>query len=328
MVKFLIVRFSSIGDIVLTTPVIRCLKTQVRDAEVHYLLKKQYEPVIKANPYIDRIYTLKNDFNATIRRLKKENYHHIIDLHKNIRTFRLKNRMRLLSFTFNKLNMEKWIMVNFKINKLPDVHIVDRYFKSVAVFDVKNDNKGLDYFINDDDIVDITSEHKELAKGYIAFVIGARHYTKQLPADKIISVCGKIQYPFVLIGGNEDYEKGEIIKNSAAGKIYNYCGKLSINQSASLIKQSELVITHDTGMMHIAAAFNKKTISIWGNTIPEFGMYPYKPHKKSVIFQVQGLSCRPCTKLGFKKCPRGHFKCMADINDSEVATMANKLFSL
>jgi len=328
MVKFLIVRFSSIGDIVLTTPVIRCLKIQVGGAEVHYLLKKQYEPVIKANPYIDRIYTLDNDFNKTVKKLKKENYHYIIDLHKNIRTFRLKSRLRLISFTFDKLNIEKWIMVNFKINRLPDIHIVDRYFKSVAVFDVRYDNKGLDYFMDESDNVDIADEHKELAKGYVAFVIGARHYTKQLPVDKIISVCSKIQYPLVLIGGNEDYEKGEIIKNSAAGNIYNYCGKLTINQSASLIKQSELVITHDTGMMHIAAAFNKKTISIWGNTIPEFGMYPYKPHKKSVIFQVQGLSCRPCTKLGFKKCPRGHFKCMVDINDSEVATMANKLFSL
>jgi ADP-heptose:LPS heptosyltransferase len=328
MVKFLIVRFSSIGDIVLTTPVVRCLKTQVRDAEIHYLLKKQYEPVIKANPYTDRIYTLENDFNATVRRLKKENYQYIIDLHKNIRTLRLKSRLRLLTFTFDKLNMEKWIMVNFKINKLPDMHIVDRYFKAVKVFDVKNDDKGLDYFINDDDIVNITGEHKELAKGYIAFVIGARHCTKQLPVDKIISVCGKIQYPLVLVGGNEDYEKGEIIKKSVAGNIYNYCGKLSIGQSASLIKQSGLVITHDTGMMHVAAAFKKKIISIWGNTIPEFGMYPYKPHKKSVIFQVQGLSCRPCTKLGFKKCPRGHFKCMVDINGGEVATMANKLFSL
>jgi ADP-heptose:LPS heptosyltransferase len=328
MVKFLIVRFSSIGDVVLTTPVIRCLKTQVRDAEVHYLLKKQYEPVIKANPYIDRIYTLDNDFNKTVKRLKRENYHYIIDLHKNIRTLRLKGSLRLLSFTFDKINIEKWIMVNFKINKLPDIHVVDRYFKSVIVFNVKNDNKGLDYFIDEIDTVDITDAHKELAKGYIAFVIGARHYTKQLPVDKIISICGKIKYPLVLIGGNEDYAKGEIIKDSAAGKIYNYCGKFSIGQSASLIKQSGLVITHDTGMMHIAAAFKKKIISIWGNTIPEFGMYPYKPNKKSVIFQVKGLSCRPCTKLGFKKCPRGHFKCMVDINDSEVASMANKLFSL
>jgi ADP-heptose:LPS heptosyltransferase len=328
MVKFLIVRFSSIGDIVLTTPVVRCLKTQVRDAEVHYLLKKQYEPVMKANPYIDKICTLDNDFSTTVKKLKKENYHYIIDLHKNIRTLRLKNRMRLLSFTFDKLNIEKWIMVNFKINKLPDIHIVDRYFKPVSVFDVKNDNKGLDYFLDESENVDIAGKHKELENGYIAFVIGARHNTKQMPVDKIISICGKIKYPLVLIGGKEDHDKGELIRNSAPGKIFNYCGKLSINQSASLVKQSKLVITHDTGMMHIAAAFKKKVISIWGNTIPEFGMYPYEPHKKSVIFQVQGLSCRPCTKLGFKKCPRGHFKCMVDINDSEVAAMANKLFSL
>ncbi len=323
MVKFLVVRFSSIGDIVLTTPVVRCLKTQVKDAEVHYLLKKQYEPVMKANPYIDKIYSLDNDFNKTVKRLRGENYHYIIDLHKNIRTLRLKIRLRLIAFTFDKLNIEKWLMVNFKINKLPDIHIVDRYFKSVGIFNVRNDNKGMDYYIDEKDVVDISSEHNELKNGYIAFVIGARHTTKQLPVDKIISICRMIKYPVVLIGGKEDFNKGELIKKSAGSKVHNYCGRLSINQSASLVKQSLLVISHDTGMMHVAAAFKKKIISIWGNTIPGFGMYPYKPDKESVIFQVHGLSCRPCTKLGYKKCPKGHFKCMVDINESEVAEYAN-----
>jgi len=322
VVKFLVVRFSSIGDIVLTTPVVRCLKTQVEDAVVHYLVKEQYKSIIKDNPYIDKIYSLDSSFNKLVKRLRKEHYHYIIDLHKNLRTLELKTQLRILTFTFNKLNFKKWLLVNFKINRLPDIHIVDRYFKSVEAFDVRNDGKGLDYFISKSDVIDINKSGAEMDDGYIAFAIGSRHFTKQLPIDKIISLCNKINYPVVLLGGKEDFEKAETIKNSASNKVINYCGKLSINQSASIVKEAKLVISHDTGLMHIAAAFKKKIISIWGNTVPEFGMYPYLPDRESRIIEVHGLSCRPCSKLGYKKCPKKHFKCMIDINENEIADIA------
>jgi ADP-heptose:LPS heptosyltransferase len=325
VVKFLVVRFSSIGDIVLTTPLVRCLKTQVEDAVVHYLVKKQYEPIIKENPYIDKIYSLDSSFNKLVKRLKKEHYHYLIDLHKNLRTLRLKTQLRILTFTFNKLNFKKWLLVNFKINRLPDIHIVDRYFKSVEIFDVRNDGKGLDYFIGENDVMDINKSGEGLDDGYIAFAIGSRHFTKQLPVDKIISICNRVNYPVVLLGGKEDSDKGEIIKNSAGNRVFNYCGKLSINQSASIIQQSKLVISHDTGLMHIAAAFKKKIISIWGNTVPEFGMYPYLPDKESRIIEIHGLSCRPCSKLGYKECPKKHFKCMRDINENEIADIVIEL---
>jgi len=322
VVKFLVVRFSSIGDIVLTTPVVRCLKTQVEDAVVHYLVKEQYKSIIKDNPYIDKIYSLDSSFSKLVKRLRKEHYHYIIDLHKNLRTLELKTQLRILTFTFNKLNFKKWLLVNFKINRLPDIHIVDRYFKSVEAFDVRNDGKGLDYFISKSDVIDINKSGAEMDDGYIAFAIGSRHFTKQLPIDKIISLCNKINYPVVLLGGKEDFEKAETIKNSASNKVINYCGKLSINQSASIVKEAKLVISHDTGLMHIAAAFKKKIISIWGNTVPEFGMYPYLPDRESRIIEVHGLSCRPCSKLGYKKCPKKHFKCMIDINENEIADIA------
>jgi ADP-heptose:LPS heptosyltransferase len=325
-VKFLIVRFSSIGDIVLTTPVIRCLKTQVEGAQVHYLTKKKFESVIEANPYVDKIYTLENNFPSIVSKLRKEHYHYIIDLHKNLRTLRLKSQLRILSFTFNKLNFKKWLIVNLKINKLPDIHIVDRYLKAVTVFDVKNDNKGLDYFIPDNQTVDIVNTNNELSNGYIVYAIGGRHFTKQLPTDKTIDLLTKIEYPVVLLGDSEDYEKGEVIVNSSAGKVFNYCGRFSINQSASVVRQSRLVISHDTGLMHIAAAFKKRIISVWGNTIPEFGMSPYLPAKDSHIIQIKGLSCRPCSKIGFKKCPKKHFKCMLEIDSDKVAGIANNLF--
>lgn len=316
VVKFLIIRFSSIGDIVLTTPIIRCLKKQVENAEIHYLTKKAYSSILKGNPYIDKIHEFDKDLNKTISELKKENFHYVIDLHHNLRSSIVKIRLNLISFSFPKINFQKWLLVNFKINILPKIHIVERYFSTLKLFDVKNDNEGLDYFIPPEEEVNLNRLHFQ--SDYIAFAIGGKHNTKKLPAEKIISICTKINIPVILLGGEEDEKEGEHIQKSNPEKIYNACGRYTINQSASILKNSLLVITHDTGMMHIAAALKKKIISIWGNTIPEFGMYPYLPGKDSKIIEVKELSCRPCSKLGYKTCPKKHFRCMIGINEDEL----------
>ncbi len=325
MVKFLIIRFSSIGDIVLTSPVIRCLKNQVENAELHYLTKKQFTPLLINNPYIDKIHTFDNNLNEIIHDLKKEKIDYIIDLHNNLRSKIIRLKLRLLTFSFNKLNIEKWLIVHFKINRLPDIHIVDRYMETLKLFDVKNDQKGLEYFIPKEEEVDISQLSNKLNHGYVAFVIGAKHNTKKLTNQKIISICYKINLPIILIGGKEDYENGEFITQQTNSLLINACGKFSLNQSASLIRQSGLVITHDTGFMHIAAAFKKKIISVWGNTIPQLGMYPYLPHPASKIFEVNNLRCRPCSKLGYQHCPKKHFKCIEEQDIEGISDYANKI---
>ncbi|HPX75075.1 MAG TPA: glycosyltransferase family 9 protein [Bacteroidales bacterium] len=320
-IKFLIIRFSSIGDIVLTTPVIRNLKNQVEDAVIHYLTKPQYSSILENNPYIDKVHVLKS-YKETIRELKDEGFDYIIDLHNNLRTWRFKNRLKILDFSFPKLNWEKYQMVRFKKNKLPDIHIVDRYLKTVYLFDVDNDNKGLDYFIPESDKINISHFLKTDNKEYIAYAIGGQHFTKKLPVNKISELCSKINKPIILLGGKEDFENGEKIAQENSHCI-NLCGKLNLNQSASIVEQAYFVISHDTGLMHIAAAFKKNIASIWGNTIPEFGMYPYQAGKNCKIFEVRDLKCRPCSKIGFKKCPKKHFDCMLKQNLDEIAQFLN-----
>ena len=341
MPKFLILRFSSIGDIVLTTPVIRCLKLQVIDAEVHYATRNVYSEILEHNPYIDKKFFLVTDLSLLIHELKKEKYDYIIDLHHNLRTFLIKSRLGVNPFlpwrnspkavSFNKLNFEKWMMVNFKINRLPPVHIVDRYMANIKQWGVANDGLGLDYFLSVKEETVVQQLPASHQNGYIGFVIGARHFTKQLPVEKIISVCKKLNQPIVLLGGKEDHEKGDAIiseLNSKAEiqrpKIYNGCGKFSINQSAALVKHASKIITHDTGLMHVAAAFKKEIIGIWGNTIPEFGMTPYYGNLqvKNKRFEIQHLPCRPCTKIGFNKCPKKHFKCMMEMDEQMISDAA------
>ncbi|WP_286745895.1 glycosyltransferase family 9 protein [Roseivirga sp. UBA1976] len=327
--KVLIIRFSSIGDIVLTTPVIRVIKTQMDDVEVHYATKKHFYPVLEANPYIDKFHLLEGDLKGLIRELKAEKFDFVVDLHNNLRTRRIKAALQAESAAFPKLNWKKWLIVNLKVDKLPNVHIVDRYLEAARPLGVKNDALGLDYFIPEKDEVEKDWLPETHQKEFVAFAIGGNHETKKLPLNRMIELCDKINKPIVLLGGKEDAENGEQIAGffdrahetedfkkplSELGKkalIYNGCGKFSINQSASILKKATYVFTHDTGMMHIAAALKKNVFSIWGNTIPEFGMYPYRT--KFTILEKKGLGCRPCSKIGYKKCPKGHFKCMNEI---------------
>ncbi|NOT94590.1 glycosyltransferase family 9 protein [Ferruginibacter sp.] len=325
MAKILIIRFSSIGDIVLTTPVVRCLRKQLPDAEIHFLTKQSYRSIVASNPYIDKIHTLGDSFELMLHELKTEEYDYIIDLHHNLRTLRIKRVLKnVKAFSFDKLNIKKFIYTNFKINTLPEKHIVDRNLETVASLGIVNDGLGLDYFIPEKDTItqkDLPASHM---LGYIAVVIGAALATKKLPLHKLKELCTAIKHPIILLGDKGDQEEGQAIAASDDIKIYNACGKFNLNESADLLRGAKLVITHDTGLMHIAAALQKPVISIWGNTVPAFGMYPYYGKLSAQHFdvvEINKLWCRPCSKIGYKKCPKGHFKCMELIAVNDIVNM-------
>ncbi len=324
--KILIVRFSSIGDIVLTTPVVRCVKLQT-GAEVHYLTKSAYKSLLSDSPYIDKHIFIDKEITEVTAQLKTERYDLILDLHHNLRTWRLKQQIGVPSASFHKLNKEKWLLTNLKIDRLPPIHIVDRYLATAKQLGVENDGNGLDYFIPKQEEIDVTSLGNITPGNYLTFVIGAKHGTKRLPNDKISAIIKKLDSPVVLIGGKEDLERGKTIQFAERHKIINACGSLNINQSASVIRQSKAVITHDTGMMHIAAALKKPIVSIWGNTVPKFGMTPYYPQgaENFKIIENNTLRCRPCSKIGYPTCPKKHFNCMNDIPSEEVIMALQQL---
>jgi ADP-heptose:LPS heptosyltransferase len=329
--KILIIRLSSIGDIILTTPVVRCLSTQCPDTEIHYLTKKSYVSILANNPFIKKIIELDGSLNAIIPLLKAENYDHIIDLHKNMRSIYTLSCLGKPFSTFSKLNIQKYLLVHFGINLMPQIHIAERYMEAVKCFGVVNDRKGLDFFIPEVDEADIKMFPDIFQQGYLGIVIGGKFNTKILPAEKVIEIIGNVKLPVILLGGTEDHERGEVISKEFSGTVYNACGQFSLMQSASLVKQAKAIATNDTGLMHIAAAFNKKIVSIWGNTVPDFGMYPYEPQGNEVdlfIAGVNGLKCRPCSKIGFGKCPKGHFRCMMNQNTLEIAGKLNDFSSV
>lgn len=323
--KILIVRFSSIGDIVLTTPVVRCLQQQLGGAEIHYLTKEAFAPILRANPRISKVITIRKKVSEVVSQLRAERYDHIIDLHNNLRSWQVIAMLGVPFSRFTKLNIRKWLLVRFKLNLMPDVHIVDRYMNTVKHLGVKNDGEGLEFYIPPEDEVSTGSLPGPFRAGYVAFVTGGRHNTKILPSEKIIEVCRKLRLPVILLGGPEDFERAQEVAAVSELNAMNACGKYSLMQSASLVKQARVVITNDTGLMHIAAAFHKPIVSVWGNTVPDFGMYPYlKPGEPQFVAEVKGLNCRPCSKIGFDECPKGHFKCMLDQNTGDIADFANR----
>ncbi len=318
--KILVIRFSSMGDIIYTTPVVRCLKTQLPNSEVHFLTKPAFKYIYDNNPYVDKLLFLQPTLGETIDIIKDEGYDYIVDLHNNLRTTSIKLRTGIKSYTYKKQPIRKWLSLKFKLKLIPEIHLVDRYMKAVIPLGVKNDEKPIDYYIKADHQLSelLPVSHQS---NYLVFIIGATHFTKRMPNAKIISICQKINLPIVLLGGADVKANGEEIA-SAVSNAYNACGITTLDQSVFLVSKSAGVIGFDTGLTHIAEAFDKPIASVWGGTTPDLlGVWPYKVNQ-TLIAGVE-LPCRPCSKFGLEKCPLGHFKCMNDMPADTIADFAN-----
>ena len=321
--KILVIRFSSMGDIIYTTPVVRCLKRQLPGAEIHFLTKQQFKYIYEHNPYVDKLHILKPKLKDTIADIKLEKFDLIIDLHNNLRTTIIKLSTGLPASTYKKDRLRKWLGLKLKWTALyPKEHLVDRYLKTVKFLGVVNDEQPIDYYVAKEykleDLLPATH-----ANGFVAFVIGATHFTKRMPVEKVIEICRNINGPIVLMGGNDVLENAQLIQTAIGDRVYSTCGKTNLDQSVFLVSKAKKVLGFDTGLTHIAEAFNMPLVSIWGSTAPELlGVFPYKV-KESLEAGID-LPCRPCSKFGRDACPLGHFKCMKDIPNAMITDFINR----
>lgn len=324
--KILVIRFSSIGDIVLTTPVLRCLKQQVPGAEVHYLTKAAFAPLLAHSPHVDRVHELGDDLEAVLPALRRERFDLVVDLHKNLRTLRVKAALRRPSKSFEKLNFQKWLLVNLHKDRMPRVHIVDRYMATVEHLGVVNDGQGLELTLPDEALVPATDLPVPHRSGYVALCVGAAHFTKRLPPHRLVELATDIEGPIVVIGGGQDMAVGRAIADAVGARVFDATGRYDLLGSASLIRGARSVVAHDSAAMHLACAFQRPVVSVWGNTVPLFGMGPYMPlHPERVhIAEVAGLECRPCSKIGHEHCPQGHFRCMEKQDLGRIARLVTE----
>ncbi len=321
--KILIIRFSSIGDIVLTSPVIRGLRKQYPQAEIHFCTKAKFAGLVSENPAINKIHVLENELMPLIVQLRQEKYEVVLDLHNNLRTWLIKCALwKARKFTFRKLNLAKWILVKFKRNLLPDVHVVDRYMATCSKLGVQYDGLGLDYFFNPNSRLSEAALALLPNTPFAVFVAGGTWATKRLPVEKMRELFSKTTFPLVVLGDQNDGKAVLAAAEGISNRVTDLCGKLGFADSARVLEKASLVISHDTGLMHVAAAFRKPVISIWGNTVPQLGMYPLFPRdfdaRFNIMAEVQNLPCRPCSKIGYGRCPKGHFNCMHQQNINQI----------
>ncbi len=323
--KVLVIRFSSIGDIVLTFHALRCLREKHPNAEIHFLTKSTYAELLQASTFHDKTLFFEGDLMQTRCAIRAEKYTHIIDLHNNLRT-------RLLTAGIfgarikrvDKLNLQKWLLTYFKLNKLPKRHLVDRYIFTFKDLGIKNDQNNTVFSIPKSAEIDL--KHYDLLPGsFLAVVMGGQFATKKFPVASLIQVLTNCNLPIALLGGeDEKVEAQKLMAALPAKNIHSFCGELSLLSAASVVSKANRVLTNDTGLMHITAMFAVPIISIWGNTVPAFGMYPYRPSSENAvkIHQVSNLACRPCSKIGYQNCPKGHFDCM---NKQDLNAIADDL---
>ena len=306
----------------LTTPVIRGVKQQFSGgAKVHFLTKAVYASLLEHNPHIDRLHTMQERVTEVMPTLREIGFEYVIDLHNNLRSRLVRNGLKAIYFTFPKLNVQKWVLVNFKIDRMPDVHIVDRYRKAVSFFDIQPDDQGLEVVIAPEDEVDLATLPESHRNGYV----GLRHWRQSryqnFTSGKNGGCVQGHSLSRVVCWVDRAIAKKEMkLFARRATMCTTLRGNFLLCNRLSLVKQAFRVLAHDTGLMHIAAAFGQHIVSLWGNTVPQLGMTPYLPagKGKSIIIQVEGLGCRPCSKLGFEKCPKKHFNCMNLIDEAEV----------
>ncbi|RYY98524.1 MAG: glycosyltransferase family 9 protein [Chitinophagaceae bacterium] len=327
--KVLLIRFGAIGDLVLTTPVLRCLKKKFPDAALHFVLLREHRAVLEPNPHLAQLhfYERGHAFASSLRNL---GFDHVVDLQNDEASRVLTREMGVEPLRVNTHHWEHRLFTSLRWNLLPKEHQADRNLDTVSPLGVVNDGEGLDFFIPHEAEVPMHDIPAAQQLGYLALVIGASKHTKRLPVAQLKTLCARIGHPIILLGGPEDAARGEEIRQADDIKIYNACGKFSLHESADLLRRAKLVITHDTGLMHIAAALKKPIIALWGSTVPEQGMTPYygsrflaRDPSPSVGFGVK-LWCRPCTRTGRDKCPLGHFKCMKQQDLEAIARAAEE----
>jgi len=332
--KILVIRFSSIGDIVLTTPVIRSLKQAKPACEVHFLTKAGFKDVLAHNPYIDSLHLLEKDgLGQMMGKLRAEKFDFILDLHHNLRSWRVRLALGVAGRHFDKANLRKYAMTHGRGrgsegNLRPLAHIVARYGETLRPLGVALDEGGLDFFLPPGMAAPALPHDAPPAADFplaasLAVVLGATHATKRWIPAHFVETLNSYGKPVVLIGGKDARTEADFLAQHLTVPCRDAVGKHSLLASAALMRACGAVLTHDTGFMHIAAAFGMTVHSLWGNTVPEFGMTPYKtPH---TLLEVAGLSCRPCSKIGYDRCPQGHFRCMNDLAPAQVlAALAEK----
>ena len=325
--RILILRLSSIGDILLTTPFIQQVRKRFSNAHITYVVKREFSELLKHNPQINELISFDSAFGIAgllelAKTLKQKKFDIIFDLHNNLRTNRLTSVFKSKKISkIRKSKIKRSFLVNFKINLFKEIITAPQKYLHVGQkYNIKDAGEKLQLFLNnslEQTVENFLKKNDLEKKHYLCLAPGAAHYTKMWPieyvANLVTKIINKYNYKIVLLGGPSEKNFSPQFKSN--NKVIDFCGKLSLLESSGILKYSKGIVTNDSGLMHMAAAVDVPIIALFGSTVKELGFYPYKANA-SIL--ENDLWCRPCTHIGRKKCPLGHFNCMRNISVDRV----------
>lgn len=334
--KTLVIRFSSIGDIVLSTPLLRVLRARFPQSQIDYATRSEYAELVQYNANLN----VTHQFDAATgftglkelkKKLRRERYDLVVDLHNSIRSGYLRSMLGVDSIVkVDKRIRERTLLVKFKKNTYRSiVPVADRYIETVKRFGIRNDGKGAELHIPDEILFGVSGKMAKMRLERFEHVIGlcpfTRHATKEWPVERFVELGVKavksLDAAIMVLGGKADREKaGPMVQGLADSvgeeRVLNFTGELSLLESAASMQYCDVIVSNDSGLMHIATAVQKKTVAIFGSTVEEFGFFPQG--ENVVVTEKKGLYCRPCSHLGLPRCPEEHFRCMNEISVETV----------
>ncbi|MDZ7724032.1 MAG: glycosyltransferase family 9 protein [candidate division KSB1 bacterium] len=326
--KFLVIRFSSIGDILLTTPLLRSLRQTYPRADIGFAIKEQFAPLLQHNPHINRMHTLKSGGTfKNLKSLKSEirshDYDVVIDIHNNLRSRYTRAGLGVKHYKYKKYKWKRFWLVHTRLNfyrRIIPVHL--RYIQSIADFGVKDDGQGLELSIPES--MQHQMNARLTARGFdqtrltVGVAAGAGFPTKRWPADRFTAVCQQLQAKhkaqILLFGDKNDRSLTQRIQEGLQEDVWDLAGYCTLTETAAAMRNCDLLLCNDTGLMHMATALCVKVAAIFGCTTRELGFFPINGR----IIEHPGLACRPCTHMGRRHCPKGHFRCMLDLSVNDV----------
>jgi heptosyltransferase-2 len=312
--NILIIRLSSLGDVILTTPLIRSLKKVYPEKQIDFVVREQYQDVLRYNPHLNNVFTLDkdNDYARLFDKIGSDNYDLIIDLHNNVRSRVISGKIGAKTVRYKKPYLKRGLLVNTKINLLKDAKkIPERYAGALNESILDKEGPEIHLPQNSSTILDDSGY-------YIGICPGSKHFTKMYPIDYISDLITMLQddgFRIVLFGGTDDKVICDQIKGSGA-EIVNLCNDNDLLQTAAEMKKCKLVICNDSGLMHAATAVNIPVAAIFGSTVRELGFTPY--NSEHILIENNNIGCRPCSHIGRNACPKKHFKCMLELTPELV----------
>ena len=335
--KTLVLRLSSIGDIILSSPLIRVIRQSAgKDARIDFVVRKEYAELVRYSHHLSIVheYDVESGFEGLkelAKALYNEHYELVVDIHDSIRTKFLRAACRAKeTVVMDKRKFERWLLVNMKRNAYDDnLSVAERYIETVKDYGIENDGKGLEIFIPDTTLFEISGKMAKLRLNEFEKVVGicpgSKHFSKRWQKEKFAEVAVKAANEFnakvLLFGGTDErydcrFVAEEIVRQTSEKNVSNFAGEFSLLETAAALEFCDVVVTNDSGLMHLAAAKQKKIVAIFGSTVEQFGFFPYGT--EAIVIENKQLDCRPCTHIGRKSCPKEHFKCMNDISVGEV----------